>query len=271
MTVAGSDSCGGAGIQADLRTFAAEGVWGAAAVTAVTAQNTRGVQAVEAMPTEVVVGQIRSVLSDVAVAAVKTGMLCSGDTVRAVGEELESAEIACLVVDPVIRSTSGAVLLDEPGVDALVHRLIPMCTVVTPNIEEAEILARRSISTRSDMVRAALEISRMGAPSVLLKGGHLEDEDCPDLLLVKGRPWWIEGARVAGPGAHGTGCVLSASLAARLALGATVEDSARHAKRVVGAALSRSIEIGGGARVLWPQGDPAGGAARSVKANGWPS
>ena len=254
LTVAGSDSGGGAGIQADLRTFGAEGVWGAAAITAVTAQSTRGLVSSSLIPPERVADQIRAVTSDMAVAAVKTGMLGSGETVEVVAREIERAACSNLVVDPVIRSSGGDILLGEGGVPALRERLFPLCALVTPNIPEAEMLLGGSIDGRSDMIDAVRGLAGLGAPAVLLKGGHLASQDCPDLLFQHGALLWLEGPRIAGEGAHGTGCVLSASIAARLALGASLEDACRHTKTLVSMALVRSETVGSGARVLWPEG-----------------
>jgi hydroxymethylpyrimidine/phosphomethylpyrimidine kinase len=253
LTVAGSDSGGGAGIQADLRTFAVEGVWGTAAITAVTAQSTSGLISSSQIPPEKVADQIRAVVSGMAVAAVKTGMLASGATVDVVARELERAGGVNLVVDPVIRSTLGVSLLDEGGVAALQTRLLPLCAVFTPNIPEAEILLGGSIEGRADMVEAARELIRLGPQAVLLKGGHLRSDISPDLLLQGGDAVWLDGSRIAGGGAHGTGCVLSASIAARLALGASVEQACRHAKELVHVALMRSEKVGSGPRVLWPE------------------
>jgi hydroxymethylpyrimidine/phosphomethylpyrimidine kinase len=224
----------------------------------VTAQNTRRVVSHEAVRPETVRDQIRAVVSDMPVGAVKTGMLRSAEIIAAVADELEAMRpdrpgLANLVVDPVIRSTTGARLLDEAGIALLRERLLPLSTLVTPNIPEAEILLGRGIADRGDMARAATGLVELGAAAVLLKGGHLDEGDCPDLLVDRGRLSWLEGARVPGAGAHGTGCVLSASIAAQLALGASLEQACRHAKSVVASALTHAVAVGSGSPVLWPR------------------
>jgi hydroxymethylpyrimidine/phosphomethylpyrimidine kinase len=259
LSVAGSDSGGGAGVEADLRALASEGVWGAVAITAITAQNTQGVLATMAVDPQMVGTQIDAVVADMDVAAVKTGMLCGAQTVSIVAERLVDAGVARVVVDPVVLSTSGTPLLDRQGVDALRELLLPICTIVTPNIPEAELLAGGTIRGRQDMIAAGRELVALGAASVLLKGGHLAQSDeagSPDLLICSGEESWLDAPRVPGGGAHGSGCVLSALIAARLAVGDSLAAACFGAKRSVIRALQGAISLGSGAKVLWPGGPP---------------
>lgn len=219
LTVAGSDSGGGAGIQADLKTFHAFGVFGVSAVTAVTAQNTRGVQAVEVLTGSIIREQIRSVRHDFGPAAAKTGMLANADGVRAAVAALDDFAPAPLVVDPVMVATSGDPLLDRRGVDALVAELVPLSMIVTPNLPEAEILAGRAIAGQAQMGDAARAIVDAGAGAALIKGGHMVGDELVDLYWdgEVERVW--RTPRIAGSNTHGTGCTLSAAIAAGLALG----------------------------------------------------
>ena len=241
LTIAGSDSSGGAGIVADLKTFEAHGVWGAAAITAVTAQNTLGVQAVEALSPELVRAQIASVVSDLGVDAAKTGMLASAEIVEAVALTVAQLGVQPLVVDPVMVASTGGRLLDPDAVEALTALLLPRATVITPNLAEAAALTGLDVGDRAGMERAAHALSEMGAEVVLVKGGHLTGDDSPDCLLVAGEaPVWLEGPRLAANGAHGSGCVLSAAICAELARGMEPADACVAAKRFV----ERAIEAG---------------------------
>lgn len=240
LTVAGTDSSGGAGIAADLRVFDALGVVGAVAVTAVTAQNTLGVQAVEAVTPEMVRAQIGSVASDLGVSAVKTGMLASAAIVGAVSEAVRDFGLRRLVVDPVMAASAGGRLLDEEGVSALAG-LLELATVVTPNLAEAATLTGLAVEDREGMEKAANALVGMGPDAVLVTGGHLADDpDAPDCLLVAGElPQWLEAPRV--PGGHdvrGTGSMLSAAICAQLALGADVAEACRRAKDFVSGQLA---------------------------------
>ncbi len=215
LTIAGSDSGGGAGIQADLKTFAALGVFGMTAITAVTVQNTTGVSGYEALAPGLVADQIRAVATDIGVDAAKTGMLASAPIAEAVADAIAETGIPNLVVDPVFVSKHGHRLLAEDAVESLRRRLLPLAALVTPNLPEAAGLAGFAVTTRDDMVRAAEAILAMGAAAVLVKGGHLDDGDrADDLLRLGGDALWIEGARIATPHTHGTGCVLSSAIAA---------------------------------------------------------
>ncbi len=247
LTVAGSDSGGGAGIEADLKTFEAHGVWGTAAVVAVTAQNTLGVQAFETVSADLVRAQIHSVASDIGIDAAKTGMLASAELVTAVAEALAAAGRPPLVVDPVFVSKHGDTLLADDAVGALREHLLPLATVVTPNLPEAARLAGvERIGDREGMVRAAEAIAVHGPGTVVVKGGHLPGGASPDLVLSGGRVEWLEGERIAGRHTHGTGCVLSAAIAAELARGMDPPDACVAAKRFVERAIAAGVELGAG-------------------------
>jgi hydroxymethylpyrimidine/phosphomethylpyrimidine kinase len=248
LTIAGSDSGGGAGVAADLKTFEALGVWGAMAITAVTAQNTTGVQASLPLPPELVTAQIESVAADLDVAAAKTGMLGRAGVVRAVAAALRLHGIGPLVVDPVILSSHGDALLSADGLAALVEELLPLAAVVTPNLAEAAALSGLPVSDRGQMVAAAAIIAGHGAEAVLITGGHLpERESAPDLLWTEaGGPRWLEGERLAAGPTHGTGCVLSAAIAALLARGRPVDEACLEAKAFVAGAIAAGVAIGRG-------------------------
>jgi hydroxymethylpyrimidine/phosphomethylpyrimidine kinase len=242
LTIAGSDSGGGAGIQADLKAFSALGVFATTAVTAVTAQNTLGVELVHVVPPEVVEAQIASVLSDLRPAAAKTGMLATAATVAAVARRAALGELPNLVVDPVMVASSGDRLLDEDAERTYVDRLIPHALVVTPNLYEASILAGRSLSSPSDMAEAAAFLRRVGAQVVVVKGGHLPGSWAVDVVDDGAEVRELVAPKVPTPNVHGTGCTLSAAIAAHLARGATPMDAVEKAKRFVARA------VGGGAR-----------------------
>jgi hydroxymethylpyrimidine/phosphomethylpyrimidine kinase len=248
MTIAGSDSGGGAGIVADLKTFEAHGVWGTTAIVAVTAQNTLGVQAFETLPAGLVQQQIRSVASDIGVDAAKTGMLASAALVEAVASVLAETGITKLVVDPVFVSKHGDTLLADDAVDALRTRLLPLAAVVTPNLPEAERLVDGGITTRDAMATAARALVDLGTDVAMVKGGHLEGEQSPDCVWVSGasEPVWLEGTRIPGRHTHGTGCVLSAAITAELARGIEPGDACVAGKRFVERAIAGGLEIGAG-------------------------
>jgi hydroxymethylpyrimidine kinase/phosphomethylpyrimidine kinase len=249
LTIAGSDSGGGAGIVADLKTFEAHGVWGTVALTAVTAQNTLGVQAVETLTPEIVRAQISSVVADLGVDAAKTGMLGSAAVVESVAMTVAQLGVGPLVVDPVMVATSGGRLLDPDAVQAVCELLLPLAAVVTPNLAEAAALTGLEVTDRDGMERAARALADMGPQVVLVKGGHLGGETSPDCLLVAGgSPVWLEGARVAmvGAGAHGSGCVLAAALCAELARGMEPADACVAAKRFVERAIEAATPLGDG-------------------------
>jgi len=241
LTVAGSDSSGGAGIQADLRAFAAFGVWGAAAVTAITAQNHGGVLAARLVDPDLVAAQIEAVAGAGVVGAVKTGMLGDASVVEAVGAALERTGLRPLVVDPVQTASRGGQLLAPAARPVLVERLLPMCRLLTPNLPEAEALLGVTIAAREDMPGAAEALAGLGPQAVLLKGGHLSGPDSPDLLWQAGGITWLDGPRLPVRHSHGTGCTLSAAVAAGLARGDGLVDACRQAKAYVALALEALV------------------------------
>ncbi|MDQ1439081.1 MAG: hydroxymethylpyrimidine/phosphomethylpyrimidine kinase [Acidimicrobiaceae bacterium] len=247
LTIAGSDSGGGAGVVADLKTFEAHGVWGTCALVAVTAQNTLGVQGFDALSPELVRRQIDSVVTDIGVDAAKTGMLASATLVSAVAAAVRDFGVPNLVVDPVFVSKHGDTLLADDAVGALRAELLPLATVVTPNLPEAAALVGFEIDGRPAMEEAARALSGHGAKVVLVKGGHLGGDESPDLLLAAGGdPVWLESRRIEGRHTHGTGCVLSAAIAAELARGMEPADACVAAKRFIDHAIAAGVTLGGG-------------------------
>jgi hydroxymethylpyrimidine/phosphomethylpyrimidine kinase len=254
LTIAGSDSGGGAGIQADLKTFAAHGVYGMSAITALTAQNTREVRAMLAVPPEMVAAQIDAVFEDIGVDGVKIGMLANAAIVRAVAGRLRvhlAGRAIPVVLDPVMVAKSGDALLQDDAVEAILQDLLPLCTVVTPNLPELARMTGLPVATEEERLVAAAELATRGAGiAVLAKGGHAEGDEVVDLLLQEGRVDRYAGARLVARGSHGTGCTLSSALAARLALAAGEPDSLPRA--VEGAiawlrgALAAAYPLGGG-------------------------
>ena len=243
---------------ADLKTFEAHGVWGTAAITAVTAQNTLGVQAFEAVTPELVRAQIASVAADFGVDAAKTGMLASAEVVEAVATTVAQLGVGPLVVDPVLVSKHGDRLLAADAVDAVRTLLLPLATVLTPNLPEAEALVGFPVRTRADMEAAARALVELGAEVVLVKGGHLADgERSPDCLLASDAddPVWLDGARLPGRHTHGTGCVLSAAIAAGLAKGMEPADACVAAKRFVERAIGAGVALGSGVGPVDPGWD----------------
>ena len=245
MTIAGSDSGGGAGIQADLKTFAALGVYGTSVLTAVTAQNTLGVTGVHEIPVEIVAAQIEAVISDIGADAVKTGMLSSSAIVETVAGKLYRFQVGRLVVDPVMMAKSGDRLLREDAVAALRQSLLPLATVVTPNIPEAESLADMTIGSGDDARRAAAKIVGMGALSVVIKGGHLPGPPV-DLFYDGGEFREFTASRIETRNTHGTGCTFAAAIAAGLATGVDLVDAVAAAKQYVTEAIQRSFDVGRG-------------------------
>ncbi len=247
LTIAGSDSGGGAGIQADLKTFSALGVYGASVITAVTAQDTQRVYDFVEMTPEFVAAQIDAVMGDIGADAVKTGMLASAPIIEAVAERLKHWDVRNVVIDPVMVAKGGDRLLHEDAVRALIERLLPLALVVTPNIPEAEVIVGRKLESWEDMREAAISIHEMGAANVVVKGGHREDEKYATDLLYDG-----EGVReytaprVDTRNTHGTGCTFSAAIAAALAKGETVAGAVSMAKAYVTRALQESYPIGHG-------------------------
>lgn len=245
LTIAGSDSGGCAGIQADLRTFAAHHVFGTTAITAVTAQNTLGIRQILALPPAIVVEQIEAVLADFPIEAVKIGMLANDAIVRAVADALRRHRPKHVVLDPVIRSSSGAELLDRAGVDTMRTQLLPLADVVTPNLAEAEVLSGVPVKSVADARVAAAHLIVRGARAVVITGGHLDGD--PSDLVHNGREIVVlEGTRLDSSHTHGTGCTFASALAARLALGDVVIDAARAAKAYVARAIAQAPHLGHG-------------------------
>jgi hydroxymethylpyrimidine/phosphomethylpyrimidine kinase len=245
LTIAGSDSGGGAGIQADLKTFAALGVFGTSAITSVTAQNTVGVQGIRDLPPDFVGHQIDSILDDIGIDAAKTGMLSSAAIIDVVAAKVEAHRIDRLVVDPVMVAKSGAPLLQPDAVNAVVSRLLPLALVVTPNLPEAEALSGLSIAGLPAMREAARRIHGLGAKHVVVKGGHLSGRAVD--LLFDGRTFEeLDAERLDTPHTHGTGCVFSAAITAGLAKDKTVSQAVTAAKRFVTAAIRHGLSLGRG-------------------------
>ena len=245
MTIAGSDSGGGAGIQADLKTFQALGVYGASTLTAITAQNTVGVIAVHEIPTDVVAAQIDAVVSDIGVDAAKTGMLSSAEIIATVADRVRHWQLDRLVVDPVMVAKSGDRLLREDAVQTLIQHLLPLAMVLTPNLPEAEVLVGRSLHSDEEIRQAARDIVDLGARAVVMKGGHREG-DATDLLFDGHSFAAFSSERVDTPNTHGTGCTFSAAIAAGLARGLSLVDAVGQAKHYVSEAIRRSRPLGTG-------------------------
>jgi hydroxymethylpyrimidine/phosphomethylpyrimidine kinase len=242
LTIAGSDSGGGAGVQADLKTFAAHGVFGTSAFTALTAQNTVGVQGVHAVPVEFVDAQITSVLDDFEVAVVKTGMLATAPIVELIGARARAGELPNLVVDPVMVAAGGDRLLDREAERRYLSDLFPYALVVTPNLREAGVLVGEELRTLDDMRTAACRLGETGARAVIVKGGHLEDDEAVDVLWDGSDLVELHAERVDTANVHGTGCTFASAVAAGLACGSDVGEAAERAKRYV----TRALRAGSG-------------------------
>jgi hydroxymethylpyrimidine kinase/phosphomethylpyrimidine kinase len=246
LTIAGSDSGGGAGIQADLKTFSALGVFGMTAITAVTVQSTKGVSGYEELSPRTVADQILAVAGDIGIDAAKTGMLASARIIEAVADAIEEARVPNLVVDPVFVSKHGHRLLAEDAVSVLRERILPLATLVTPNLAEAGGLIDAVVETRDDMRRAAAALLALGPGAVLVKGGHLREAVAADLFATPTAERWIEAERIDTPNTHGTGCTLSAAIAAHLARGALLAGAVDAGKVFVTEAIRHSLSLGGG-------------------------
>jgi hydroxymethylpyrimidine kinase/phosphomethylpyrimidine kinase len=255
LTIAGSDPSGGAGLQADLKTFAALGVYGMAVVTALTAQNTREVTGVHDVPPEFVGEQLDAVLTDIVPDAVKTGMLSNAAVIRVAAERVRRYEVAKLVVDPVMVAKSGDRLLAAEAVRALRDELLPLALVVTPNLPEAEELLGREVRTLEAMRKAARQVHEMGAANVVMKGGHLAGDTATDLLFDGKTYHEFASARVPTKNTHGTGCTFASAIAAYLALGEPVPEAVRRAKVYLSAAIEKAYDVGSGhgpVNHMWP-------------------
>lgn len=249
LTIAGSDSSGGAGIQADIKTITAHGLYAMSAITALTAQNTMGVYAISEVSPEFLSAQLDAVFTDIKPDAVKIGMVSSKALIDVIAEGLERYDAKNIVVDPVMVSTSGSRLLEANAQEALVSQLLPLGTVLTPNIPEAEILSGMRIQNREDMVRAAQVISEQTGSAVLVKGGH-RVADANDCLVENGVCTWFSSERIATDNTHGTGCTLSSAIACGLAQGSSLKESIAEAKTYLSGALGAGLNIGHGSGPL---------------------
>lgn len=245
LTIAGSDCSGGAGIQADLKTMTMNGVYAMSAITALTAQNTTGVRGVQEATPEFLAQQIDAVFEDIRPDAVKIGMVSSSELIQAIADRLKYHKAENIVVDTVMVATSGARLISEDAIDTLKEYLIPLATVVTPNIPEAEVLADMSIRDEENMVEAAKKIGDTYHCAVLLKGGH-SINDANDLLYQDGTYRWFKGKRINNPNTHGTGCTLSSAIASNLAKGYDLGASVQRAKEYISLALADMLDLGQG-------------------------
>lgn len=245
LSIAGSDCSGGAGIQADIKTMTMHGVYAMSAITALTAQNTLGVRAIQESTPDFLKQQIDAVFEDIYPDAVKIGMAASGELIHVIAERLRYYGAGNIVVDPVMVATSGSLLLKSDAIKILVEELLPIATLVTPNIPEARVLSGLMIETKEDMITAAMQIGERYHCSVLLKGGH-SINDANDLLYENGRLTWFEGKRIDNPNTHGTGCTLSSAIASNLAKGFTLAESVQKAKDYISSALEAMLDLGKG-------------------------
>lgn len=249
LSIAGSDSSGGAGIQADLKTMTVHGVFGMTAITALTAQNTTGVTAIQESTPEFLEQQIDACLSDIPVDAVKIGMLPSSAQVEVVAKKLREYKVKNLVVDPVMVATSGSKLMKDSTASVMANLLFPISTVITPNIPEAEALLGKTIANKNQMEEAAKALSEEYGCSVLIKGGHSIEDAC-DVLFDKGQVSWFETTKIDNPNTHGTGCTLSSAIASNLALGFDLKESVKKAKEYITSTISDGLDLGKGSGPL---------------------
>ena len=245
LTIAGSDCSGGAGIQADLKTMTMNGVFGMSAITALTAQNTTGVTGISEVSPDFLRQQIDMVFQDIRPDAVKIGMVSSAGLIEAIAERLSAYQAENIVVDPVMVATSGSSLIETEAIATMKEKLLPLATLVTPNIPEAEILSGLTVRNEEDMLAAAKAISESRGCAVLVKGGH-NINDANDLLYSQGQARWFYGKRIHNPNTHGTGCTLSSAIASNLAKGFTLEESVRRAKEYISGALQAMLDLGKG-------------------------
>ncbi len=245
LTIAGSDSSGGAGIQADIKTMTMNGVYAMSAITALTAQNTLGVTGIFEVPPQFLAQQIDAVFQDIRPDAVKIGMVSSSSLIRTIAGRLRAHEAENLVVDPVMVATSGARLMEAEAISTLTRELLPMAALLTPNIPEAEVLSGQAIRSQADMQAAAEKISRAYGCAVLCKGGH-SLSDANDLLYIDGHCQWFRSRRIDNPNTHGTGCTLSSAIAANLAKGFPLDQAVSRAKAYISGALEAMLDLGQG-------------------------
>ena len=245
LTIAGSDCSGGAGIQADLKTMTMNGVYAMSAITALTAQNTTGVRAIQESTPDFLKQQIDAVFEDIYPDAVKIGMVASSELIRVIADRLRYYDAKNVVIDPVMVATSGSALMKNDAVQTLVEELLPVSTLVTPNIPEAQVLSGLTIESKEDMIAATKQIGNSYHCAVLLKGGH-SINDANDLLYANGELHWFEGKRIDNPNTHGTGCTLSSAIASNLAKGFTLAESVQRAKDYISGALAAMLDLGQG-------------------------
>ena len=245
LTIAGSDSCGGAGIQADIKTMTAHGVYAMSAITALTAQNTTGVSDIMEVTPDFLGKQLDCVFEDIMPDAIKTGMVASGELIKVIAEKIKCYHGKNLVVDPVMVATSGSKLISDDAIGTLKNELLPLATVITPNIPEAEVITGMQVKTEEDMILAAKRISEQYGCAVLCKGGH-HINDANDLLYRQGDYKWFRGKRIHNPNTHGTGCTLSSAIASNLAKGENLDEAVLHAKNYISGALSAMLDLGKG-------------------------
>ena len=243
LTIAGSDSGGGAGIQADLKTFSALGCYGMSAITALTAQNTVAVTAIHEIPAQMVADQIDAVLEDIGVVAVKIGMLQTPKVINVVATHIKKWKIENVVVDPVMVAKSGDKLLQDNAIEVLRSEMLPLASIITPNIPEAEVLLGRKINNKEEMTGAANDLLKYGSTAVLLKGGHFSGKESPDCLVIgKNRNYWHDAARIDSINTHGTGCTLSSAIAAFMARGYGVAEAVTRAKKYINSAITSGAD-----------------------------
>ena len=250
LSIAGSDSSGGAGIQADLKTITCLGEYGMTAITALTAQNTTGVESVEVVSVPMVKAQMDAVFQDIRPDAVKLGMIATPEIMLAICEKLIEYKAENIVVDPVMVATSGSTLMENRTVRTLKEQLIPLADIITPNISEAIVLSGIAIKCKEDMIKAAEAIAAYYTGAILIKGGHLM-ESADDLLYQRGETIWLSGERFENENTHGTGCTLSSAIATFLAKGCSMEESVRNAKEYVAGAIAANLDLGRGRGPLW--------------------
>ena len=245
LTIAGSDSSGGAGIQADIKTMTANGVYAMSAITALTAQNTTGVYGIMEVTPEFLANQLDCIFTDIRPDAVKTGMVSSSALIEVIAQKLTQYKAENLVIDPVMVATSGAKLISDEAIETLKGKLLGLATLITPNIPEAQVLSGMDIRTAEDMERAAKAIYEAYGCAVLCKGGH-QLNDANDLLYSKEGARWYQGRRIANPNTHGTGCTLSSAIASNLAKGCSLDEAVERAKAYISGALAAMLDLGNG-------------------------
>jgi len=264
LSIAGSDCSGGAGIQADLKTMTMNGVYAMSAITALTAQNTTGVRAIQESAPEFLKQQLDAVFEDIYPDAVKIGMVASGQLIGVIADRLRYYDAKNVVVDPVMVASVGSSLIRQEAVQVLVRELLPLATLVTPNIPEAQVLSGLTIETKEDMIAAARKIGDSYHCAVLLKGGH-SINDANDLLYAKGELVWFEGKRIDNPNTHGTGCTLSSAIAANLAKGFPLAEAIQRAKAYISGALAAMLDLGEGSGPMNHAFDLRGEYAREAR------